>query len=34
VSSARGPGIFRRKADTLHEFPNLDAGERRLWAQC
>jgi chromosome segregation ATPase len=34
LATYNAQGVCKRMASVLHEFPNLDAGERRLWAQC
>jgi hypothetical protein len=34
LATYKAPGARERMASVLHEFPSLDAGERRRWAQC
>ena len=34
LATYNAQGVCERMASVLQEFPNLDAGERRLWAQC
>ena len=34
LATYNAQGVCDRMAVVVREFPNLDAGERRLWAQC